>query len=141
MFAFFLTDFVLSERIGIGLHVAVVDGLVAKCAQLAQVLGDSIHTFPLLTQPRLKVLQHGISQVGEVQPWAELLKLGDSGQQVFLGVWPLVRTLDGCPGECQEGNSSWRLLSDSITQQGECWLDAPFPKRQLNRLQVDDELE
>ena len=141
MFAFFLTDFVLSERIGIGLHVAVVDGLVAKCAQLAQVLGDSIHTFPLLTQPRLKVLQHGISQVGEVQPWAELLKLGDSGQQVFLGVWPLVRTLDGCPSECQEGNAGRCFLSNSITEQGECWLDASFPKSKFDGLQVDDEFE
>ena len=104
-------------------------------------LGHGIHTFALLPQPSLEVLQHGVGQVGEVQAWPELLELADGGQQVLLGVRPLVGTLDGRPGECRKGDGSRCLLPDCIPQQGQRRLDASFPKSEFYCLQVDDEFE
>lgn len=136
-----LPNLELPEGIGIGRHVAVVDGLIDKGAQLAEVLGHGIHTFALLPQPGFEVLQHGVGQVGEVQTWPELLELADGGEQVLFRVWSLVGGLDGRPGECRECDGGRCLLPDCIPQQGQCRLDAALPKSKLYCLQVDDEFE
>lgn len=64
--AFLLPDLELAKWIGIGRHVAVVDGLVDKGTKLAEVLGHGVHALAPLPQPGFEVLQHGVGQVGEV---------------------------------------------------------------------------
>ena len=123
MLTLFLPDLELTERVGVGGHVSVVDGLVDEGAQLAEVLGHGVHSLSLLPQPSLEVLQECIGQVCKVQAGPELLQLGDGGQQVFLGVRPLVGGGYGRPGECREGDGCRCLLLHGALSSMACgWL-------------------
>ena len=141
MFGLPLLDRELPEGIGVRTHVAAINRLVDKGAQLPQVLADGVDVLPLFTQPRLEVLQHGVGQVGEVDTRTELLEMADGGQQVLFCAITPVGLLYRLPCERGKADGRWGFLLHGVPQQGQRGLNAPLPKAKFDALEVDDVLK